>query len=185
MDRTRRLEQHTWAGNSPHAWESRARDLLAAATVLRQHRESMDSNSAPAPTALIHPAELMLDGMAIECLLKAVWVKRGHKLAKDRKYLGVPGAGDHDLVQLAGALKLKLSALEKGTLRRLSHFIEYGAVGTSSNSAVANARCRASLYAYLLDQPTTPTRHADSTSVHTTTSSPITTSPRSSLQNSP
>jgi hypothetical protein len=68
----------------------------------------------------------MLDGMAIECLLKAVWVKRGHKLATDGKYLGVPGAGDHDLVQLAGALKLKLSALEKGTLRRLSHFIEYG-----------------------------------------------------------
>jgi hypothetical protein len=126
MDRTRRVEQHTWAGNSPHAWESRARDLLAAATVLRQHRESMDSNSAPAPTALIHPAELMLDGMAIECLLKAVWVKRGHKLVKDGNYLGVPGAGDHDLVQLAGALKLKLSALEKGTLRRLSHFIEYG-----------------------------------------------------------
>ena len=126
MDRTRRLEQHTWAGNSPHAWESRARDLLAAATVLRQHRESMDSNSAPAPAALIHPAELMLDGMAIECLLKAVWVKRGQKLAKDGKYLGVPGAGDHDLGQLAGALKLKLSALEKDTLRRLSHFIEYG-----------------------------------------------------------
>lgn len=126
MDRTRRLEQHTWAGNSPHAWESRARDLLAAATVLRHHRESMDSNSAPAPTALILPAELMLDGMAIECLLKAAWVKRGHKLAKDGKYLGVPGAGDHDLVQLAGALKLKLSALETDTLRRLSHFIEYG-----------------------------------------------------------
>jgi hypothetical protein len=126
MDRTRRLEQHTWAGNSPHAWESRARDLLAAATVLRQHRESMESNSAPAPTALIHPAELMLDGMAIECLLKAAWVRRGHKLAKDGKYLGVPGAGDHDLVQLASALKLKLSALEKDTLRRLSHFIEYG-----------------------------------------------------------
>jgi hypothetical protein len=86
----------------------------------------MESNSAPRPIALIHPAELMLDGMAIECLLKAAWVKQGHKLAKDGKYLGVPGAGDHDLVQLAGALKLKLSALEKDTLGRLSHFIEYG-----------------------------------------------------------
>jgi hypothetical protein len=30
----------------------------------------------------IHPAELMLDGMAIECLLKAARVKRGHKRAK-------------------------------------------------------------------------------------------------------
>jgi hypothetical protein len=68
----------------------------------------------------------MLDGMAIECLLKAVWVKRGNKLAKDGKYLEVPGAGAHDLVQLAGAIKLTLSNLEKDTLRRLSHFIEYG-----------------------------------------------------------
>jgi hypothetical protein len=56
----------------------------------------------------------------------ATVTKRGNKLAKDGKYLGVRGAGAHDLVQLAGALKLILSDLEKDTLRRLSHFIEYG-----------------------------------------------------------
>ncbi|MGA8345390.1 MAG: hypothetical protein WB781_25900 [Candidatus Sulfotelmatobacter sp.] len=126
MDRTLRVEQHTWAGNSPEAWQLCARDLRAAATVLRERRESIESGSAPVLTALIHPAELMLDGMAIECLLKALWVKRGNKLARDGKYLGVPDAGAHDLVQLAGAVKLILSDLEKDTLRRLSHFIEYG-----------------------------------------------------------
>jgi hypothetical protein len=68
----------------------------------------------------------MLSGMAMECLLKAVWVKQGHNLVEDGKYVSIPGAGDHDLVQLAGAVGLTLSDLEKDVLRRLSHFIEYG-----------------------------------------------------------
>jgi hypothetical protein len=127
MDRTRRIEQHTWAGNSPEAWRSCADDLLAAAAVLRERRGSIDSSSVPVPDGWrLHPAELMLDGMAIECLFKALWVKRGHKLARAGEYVGVPGAGPHDLVQLAGVLELTLSDLEKDTLRRLSHFIEYG-----------------------------------------------------------
>jgi hypothetical protein len=74
----------------------------------------------------LHPVELMLDGMAIECLLKALWAKQGHKLVNGGKYVGVHGAGDHDLVQLADVLKLTLSDSEKDVLRRLSHFIEYG-----------------------------------------------------------
>jgi hypothetical protein len=126
MDRTRRVEQHTWAGNSPHAWQLCARDLLAAASALRERRESIESGSAPTLPGQLHPAELMLDGMAIECLLKAVWVKRGNKLASDGTYRKVPDAGAHDLVQLAGTLEFILSDFEKDTLRRLSHFIEYG-----------------------------------------------------------
>jgi hypothetical protein len=74
----------------------------------------------------LHPPELMLRGMAIECILKALWVKQGHKLANDGKYKGVPGAGAHDLVQLASVLNLSLSDKEKDILMRLSHFIEYG-----------------------------------------------------------
>jgi hypothetical protein len=104
-----------------------AGDLLAAAAVLRERREAV--NPQPVPVASewrTHPIELMLNGMAIECLLKALWVKRGHTLAKDGKYVPVPHAGAHDLVQLARVLHLTLSSLEKDVLRRLSHFIEYG-----------------------------------------------------------
>jgi hypothetical protein len=64
--------------------------------------------------------------MAIECLLKALWVKRGHRLVEGGQYKMVPGAGPHDLVQLGRALELTLSEFEKDLLRRLSHFIEYG-----------------------------------------------------------
>jgi hypothetical protein len=127
MDQKLAVELHTWAGNSPDTWRSCAGDLLDAAAVLRERRGSIDPGSVPLPNARrLHPAELMLDGMAIECLLNAPWVKRGQKLAKDGAYVRVPGTGPHDLVQLAGVLQLPLSDLEKDVLRRLSHFIEYG-----------------------------------------------------------
>lgn len=126
MDTKRTVEQHTWAGNSPDTWRLCAGDLLAAAAVLRAHRVSTDSGSSGSTDAWrLHPAELMLAGMAIECLLKALWVKQGHELAKDGEYVRVSGAGAHDLVQLADVLQLTLTDLERDVLRRLSHFIEY------------------------------------------------------------
>ena len=127
MDRTLAVEIHSRAGNMPETWRSCAGDLLAAAAVLRENRESVTRGPEPAPDAWrTHPSELMLSGMAIECLLKALWVKQGHNLVGDGKYVSITGAGDHDLVQLAGVLELTLSDLEKDVLRRLSHFIEYG-----------------------------------------------------------
>jgi hypothetical protein len=127
MDKKLAVKIHTGAGNLPEAWKSCADDLLAAAAVLREHRASVARGPEPAPNAWrTHPSELMLSGMAIECLLKALWVKQGHNLVADGKYVPVPGAGAHDLVQLAGVLKLTLSDLETDLLRRLSHFIEYG-----------------------------------------------------------
>jgi hypothetical protein len=126
MDRKRRVEQHTWGGNAPETWKSCAGNLLTAAAVLRERREGIDSSSVSVPNAWrLHPPELMLAGMAMECLLKAVWVKRGNKLAEDGLYVPVPGAGSHDLVQLAGVLQLTLSDLEKDVLRRLSHFMKF------------------------------------------------------------
>jgi hypothetical protein len=127
MDHKRAIEQHTWAGNAPQAWRSCAGDLLAAAVVLRERRENIGPSSLPVPNAWrLHPSELMLDGMAIECLLKALWLKHGHELARDGRYVGIPGAAAHDLVQLAGMLQLTLTEMERDVLRRLSHFIEYG-----------------------------------------------------------
>ncbi len=127
MDRKRRVEQHTWAANAPETWRSCADNLLTAAAVLRERREGLDSSSASVPNAWrLHPPELMLAGMAMECLFKAVWVKRGNKLAEDGLAVRVRGAGSHDLVQLAEVLQLTLSDLEKDVLRRLSYFISAG-----------------------------------------------------------
>ena len=64
--------------------------------------------------------------MAVECLLKALWVARGHPLAVNGTYKGIPNAQEHDLERLAAALDLELSALERDVLRRLSAFIQYG-----------------------------------------------------------
>ncbi len=122
---------HTRAGNCFAAWQSAADDLLAASQVLRERAESFDPNSLavgdPIPAeGRLGAVELMLRGMAIECLLKALWLRHGNTLVKDGRYVGVHGAGDHDLPQLASASKFAISDLETDLLRRLSHFIQYG-----------------------------------------------------------
>lgn len=53
--------------------------------------------------------QALLLGLAIECLLKGMWIKT-HKawleknasfsLTKNGRYVGIPGAGDHELKQL-------------------------------------------------------------------------------------
>jgi len=68
----------------------------------------------------------MLKGMAVECLLKAMWVKRGNVLVADGRYCRVPGARDHDLPQLAAAVNFNVNSTEVAVLCRLSLFIAAG-----------------------------------------------------------
>ena len=90
MDKTLAVELHTRAGNIPETWRSCADNLLAAAAVLLDQREGVARSSEPTADAWrTHPPELMLRGMAIECLLKALLVKRGDKLVEDGKYTSV------------------------------------------------------------------------------------------------
>jgi len=122
---------HTRAGNFFASWRLAADDLLIASQVLKERAESFDRNSLAAgdpipPEGRLGAVELMLKGMAIECLLKALWLKLGNTLVKDGRYVGVRGAADHDLPQLASAAKLAINDLETDLLRRLSHFIRYG-----------------------------------------------------------
>jgi hypothetical protein len=124
-------EIHTRAGNSSAAWQSVADDLLIASQVLKERAASLDLTSLVAGDPIpvegrLGAVELMLKGMAIECLLKALWLKRGNMLIKNGKYVRVRGAGDHDLPQLASAAKFVINDLETDLLRRLSHFIQYG-----------------------------------------------------------
>lgn len=131
MDRTLATKLHEGAGNLPRAWEAAAEDLLAAAQILKERHESFDRESlgpgdSMPPESGVKPVELMLRGMAIECMLKALWVKQGNAIVRAGKYLGVHGAGQHDLPQLASATGFQIDAVETDLLRRLSHFIQYG-----------------------------------------------------------
>jgi hypothetical protein len=124
------VNMHEAVGNMPAAWEMSADKLLIAARVLRTVRQTVDSSQLKVGDALpdearLHPPELMLRGMAIENLMKAVWLRRGNQLVTSGSYLGVPGAGAHDLLQLADVLQLSLTPDERHLLKRLSHFIEY------------------------------------------------------------
>jgi len=112
------------------AWEMAADELLLAVRVLRTIRQTVDTSQLKVGDVLpgdarLHPPELMLRGMAVENLMKAVWLKRGNQLVTSGSYLGVPGAAEHNLLQLADVLQLSLTPDERHLLKRLSHFIEY------------------------------------------------------------
>jgi hypothetical protein len=117
------LREYERAGDDPSAWQDSADNLLRAAAVLAERREGCEPMSL---AGLLRPVELMLKGIAIECLLKAAYVKRGNRLVEDGHYLGVRGASGHDLVQLARSAEVPMNRLETDLLRRLSHFVEYG-----------------------------------------------------------
>jgi hypothetical protein len=133
MDETNARMHHERTGNFWPAWRSVAEDLLAAADVLKQHHDTFDVNSLPVGSPIpskgrVFPAMLMLRGMAFECLLKALWLKRDAKrtLVVSGKYRGIPDVDDHNLSALANATQFKTDKVEKHLLRRLSAFIKYG-----------------------------------------------------------
>lgn len=112
-------------GNLPVTWYLSADSLLAAAGFLKAHRDSYSpfevkvGESIPDEGKILFP-EIMLKGFAIECLLKALWLKRGNSLAVAGKYIGIPNAADHKLLQLSTAVKISMSTVEKDMLKRLS-----------------------------------------------------------------
>lgn len=67
----------------------------------------------------------MLLGYALECAFKALWLKRGNVLIRDGRYVGVKGAQDHNLLQLARASGFLPSAKETDVLTRLSKFARF------------------------------------------------------------
>lgn len=122
------LDQYHKVGNDHIAWVLSAEDLLAASRSLRKLRNAFDIESIGVGDAIpdegrIHPADLMLRGFAVECLLKALWVLRGGKICVDGKYVGVKGAGDHNLIQLCDANKLSFTEPKRDVLKRLSIFM--------------------------------------------------------------
>jgi hypothetical protein len=124
----RQIEEYDKVGNDHNAWASSADGLLAASRLLRTLRTTFDLESVAVGEAIpdegrIHPADLMLRGFAVECLLKALWVKQGGTICIDGKYVGVTGAGDHDLLQLCDANKLSFTDHQRDVLKRLFIFM--------------------------------------------------------------
>ena len=133
--RKRRLEFWEWAfessGSNPLSWQASAKDLLEGAAAVK-------SRVVPDPTGnsmhSLAVVQALLLGFALECLLKGMWIKT-HKawlekntpfsLTRNGRYVGIPGAGDHELKQLAVAAKVKVSPSERAVLERLSGFVKF------------------------------------------------------------
>ena len=117
------------AGENPGAWQASAKDLLDGAMAVKDKVQPF-SNAMHS----LARVEAMLLGMALECLLKGIYIRRHrvwadpakeHALVKDGKYVGVKGVGDHELLQLAAAAGVTVSQSERSILIRLTDFIKY------------------------------------------------------------
>ena len=65
----------------------------------------------------------MLQGFAIECLLKCLWVVRGNAVAEDGEYkIETIKRENHDLVKIAEGVGFALSKEESAALAKLSGF---------------------------------------------------------------
>ena len=117
------------AGEHPPAWQVYAKHLLAGAMAVKAKVQPFDNAMDP-----LARVEAMLLGMALECILKGMYIKRyrvwedptkEHALVKDGAYFGVKDAGDHELLQLADAAGVTVSQSERKILTRLTDFIKY------------------------------------------------------------
>jgi len=131
MPQTEQIKRYDKTGNTSAAWILAADSLQAAARILKTHRDRFDpmqlkvGDNVPDEGKILFP-ELMLTGFAVECLLKALWLKHGNKLAVRGKYVGVKGAADHALLQLADTVGLHLNRRARDVLKRLAIIMTSG-----------------------------------------------------------
>jgi len=124
-------------GNNYREWLHTADDLLAAINFLCKHSYHLSPNWGSIMEHFPNYNELritgvilMLRAMMVECLLKALWLKGGGKLAYDGKYRKIPDTNDHAPLTLVDKVSekipLTLCADERDFLKRLSHNIVSG-----------------------------------------------------------
>ncbi len=114
-------------GNNPQFWRVWGDSLLVASDVLRRsYRDAVSTvfrDDPPREEIRILGPSLLLLGQGIECYLKAILLKRDHKLAVNGKFKGT-GVRDHNLVALAQLIGLKINDEEREVLERLSHYVK-------------------------------------------------------------
>lgn len=120
---------HEALGNDPEQWLLRADDLHRASEILYKNI------GEPPCQGLweawnwfsVHNIGRMLRGMALECLLKAMWLSQGEVLVKDKRFIEIPGVKNHDLYAMYVAScqehRAALTEEEKKLLARLSYAI--------------------------------------------------------------
>ncbi len=121
-------------GNDASSWLTTSDSLLASAEILYKHiGEPPKPPNTPEDVwewFRVHDVARMLRGMAVECLLKAIWIKSGGILAKDGKYKTIPGTKNHDLystvIKVSEKRPLHLNDEELKLLSRLSFSIISG-----------------------------------------------------------
>lgn len=136
-------EQYDLTGNNAYSWWSAAERLFSGSKYLCLHSayHTLDSDEilslVKSDQGLLPPEPLriggvimMLRGMGIECLLKALWVDNGRELAADGKYQKIPGSTEHNLMSLSdkvgAVVKLDLTADDRYVMERLSVYIVTG-----------------------------------------------------------
>jgi len=108
-------EKFDTGGNHPFSWFDVAFGLLTSAEVLDRFKGNVyeDLRREPKVTRLqyermsVGRVNAMLRAMAVECLLKALWLQGGGKLALDGRYIGAMKKSEHRLHDLARAVSQK------------------------------------------------------------------------------
>ena len=117
---------HEWAfeqsGKNPLAWRHSAEDLIEGAKAVHEKVISFDDGMHS-----LAAVEAMLLGMAIECLLKAMWIKNHEAWKK----VGLTDKGKltklktHNMQNIAKEAKVVVSSEENELLEKLSDFIVF------------------------------------------------------------
>jgi len=91
-------------GNSVFNWVYVADSLVESADILRKESYHWSGRFGEMPdfrSYRITDVVTMLYAMAIECLLKALWLLSGNKIVKNGDFVGVNGCKSHHLPSLA------------------------------------------------------------------------------------
>jgi hypothetical protein len=113
---------HEGSGNNTLAWWTSADTLLSSAEVL--YPTSLPTTTSVGTLMDVRSSVYgMLIGFAIECFLKARWIAAGNPIVKNGRMVDIPGAGDHQLVQLADATEYRLTKQQRDVLGRLTALV--------------------------------------------------------------
>ncbi len=126
MNEKRQCELYMRAGNSYGSWLLSADSLLASARILYDNFDpciDLPVGSEVPDRSKIFSTIFLLYGFCIECLFKCLWVKNGNNIVDNGKYIGIPGANDHKLHELADKVNFSLSGNERDALISLSVII--------------------------------------------------------------
>ena len=127
------IKQYNMVANEPVSWWITADNLLVASRFLCLHsahqlsgKEFFELHKKPPlpDETKVYGVIQMLRGMAVEALLKGLWVDYGGTLAENGRYKKIPDTTEHQLVSLvekvSTVINLDLSSDERSVLEKLS-----------------------------------------------------------------